>query len=75
MKEASQPLELLVLEPEKNRLTLELNQKKIPIQTQMRIDAFFFLKMGNPDLIVVRKKKIGEKEEIFFIERVSSFSF
>lgn len=75
MKEASQPLELLVLEPEKNRLTLELNQKKIPIQTQMRIDAFFFRKIGNPDLIVVRKKKLGKKKKYFLLNVFLHFHF
>lgn len=62
MKEASQPLELLVLEPEKNRLTLQLNQNKILIQTQMRIDVFFCSKNQKIESRVVRKKKIGEEE-------------
>lgn len=63
MKEASQPLELLVLEPEKNRLTLELNQKKSQSKLKCGL-TLFFLKIGNPDLIVVSfetKKKIGEE--------------
>lgn len=65
MKEASQPLELLVLEPEKNRLTLELNQKKSQSKLKCGLTLFFFRKIGNPDLIVVsfekKKKKIGEE--------------
>lgn len=74
MKEASQPLELQVLELKRNRLTLQLNQKKIPIRTQMRIDILFE-KAENLDLIIVseEKNRIGEEESVFFIERVCSF--
>lgn len=68
LKEASQPLELQVLELKINRLTLQLNQNKIPIRTQMRIDILFE-KAENLDLIIVseEKNRIGEEESIFFI--------
>lgn len=64
MKEASQPLELLVLEPEKKQVdsSIELNQNKIPIQTQMRIDVFFFVRKIVKSKCPVVRKKMGEEE-------------
>lgn len=72
MKEPSRPLELRVLEPEKNRLTLSSIESKF----QSELKRILFEKYENPDLITVcrkNKKKIGENEEIFFIEGVHSF--
>ncbi len=50
--------------------------KKIPIQTQMRIDAFF-LKIENTDLIVVsfEKKKLGKNKKYFLLNVFLHFHF
>ena len=79
LKESSRPPELLVLEPEINRLVLCSLQSeliRIPTRTQTRIGVLFD-KSANPDFIILlscrKTKKTNRKKKDFLIERVHSF--
>lgn len=76
-KEPSRPLELLVLEPEKDRFTLSSLEFKSP--SELKYGLIFCWK--NPRIRIEfscrkkKKKRIIWEEEIVFIGRVDSYLF
>ena len=84
MKEVSRPLELLVLEPEKNRLILQLNNNYNLKELKKRLIFCSTNPIKNQNLIVTsvsvikkKKKRIVEKKKnkSFFSDYIPSFCF
>lgn len=84
MKEVSRPLELLVLEPEKNRLILQLNNNYNLKELKKRLIFCSTNPIKNQNLIVTsvsvikkKKKRIVEKKKnkSFFSDYILSFCF
>lgn len=86
MKEVSRPLELLALEPEKNRLILQLNNNFNLKELKKRLIFCSKNPIKNQNLIVTsvsvikkkkKKKRIVEKKKnnSFFSDYILSFCF